>query len=53
MFAASPESYQAIAENQLGDEVFATPTPCDGRLYHRYAIGKNEERQEYLVAIEE
>ena len=53
VFAASPESYQAIAENQLGDEVFATPTPCDGRLYHRYAIGKNEERQEYLVAIEE
>jgi len=53
VFAASPDGYSGIAENQLGDEAFATPTPCDGRLYHRYATSKDGPRQEYLVAIGE
>ncbi len=51
VYAATPDGYQPIAENQLGDEGFATLTPCDGRLYHRYAKREGGQRQEYLVAI--
>ncbi|MEM9352360.1 MAG: PQQ-binding-like beta-propeller repeat protein [Planctomycetota bacterium] len=51
VYAATPDGYQPIAENQLGDEGFATFTPCDGRLYHRYAKREGGQRQEYLVAI--
>jgi len=53
VFAASHESFQSLATNQLGDEGFATPTPADGRLYHRYADSSSGERQEFLVAIGE
>ncbi len=53
VFRATPESYQPIATNQLGDECFATTTPVDGRLYHRYAKREGGVRQEYLVAIGE
>ncbi|MEM8947001.1 MAG: PQQ-binding-like beta-propeller repeat protein [Planctomycetota bacterium] len=51
VFAASPEGYQRLGENQLGTDCFATPTPVGNRLYHRFAIGSGTERQEYLVAI--
>ena len=53
VFAASPDGFQSLGENQLGDEAFATPAPCDGRLYHRYASKASGARQEYLVAIGE
>lgn len=53
VFAATPEGYQELAENQLGTDVFATPTPLDGRLYHRYGDASGGERQEYLAAIGE
>lgn len=48
---ANPEKYESIAKNQLGDETFATPTACEGRLYARYADSSSGERQEYLVCI--
>jgi len=51
VFAASPAGYQALGENQLGTECFATPTPIGKQLYHRYASGTGAERQEYLAAI--
>ncbi|MEM1303945.1 MAG: PQQ-binding-like beta-propeller repeat protein [Planctomycetota bacterium] len=47
VFQAAPSGYQPVAENQLGDEAFATPTPADGRLYHRFGRG----RQQFLAAI--
>lgn len=53
VFRATPDGYQPIAENQLGDECFATSTPVDGKLYHRYAKREGDHRQEYLVAIGE
>lgn len=53
VFKASPDGCEVLAENQLGDEAFATPTPLDGRLYHRYADSSGGNRQEYLVAIGE
>lgn len=48
---ANPERYEPIATNQLGNVCFATPTPLDGRLYHRFAKDENGIRQEYLAAI--
>ncbi len=53
VYQATPEGYKPIAENQLGDECFATPAPVNGKLYHRYARREAGERQEYLVAIGE
>lgn len=51
VFRANPEAYEPLAENQLGTSGFATPTPLDGRLYHRYGVGEGAGRQEFLVAI--
>lgn len=53
VFAANPERFESLAENQLGDSAFATSTPADGRLYHRYAKQVDGRRQEYLAAIGE
>lgn len=51
VFVATPERYTPIATNQLGDDTFATMTPADGRLYHRFAKTVDGRRQEYLAAI--
>jgi outer membrane protein assembly factor BamB len=53
VFSASPDGFKRLAENQLGDEVFATPAPVDGRLYYRYADSSSGKRQEYLAAFGE
>ncbi|CAK9037474.1 Dehydrogenase [Durusdinium trenchii] len=53
VFRASPAGFELVAENKLGDECFATTTPVDGRLYHRYAVRRDGQRQEYLAAIGE
>lgn len=47
VFRSSGEGYVQLAKNQLGDMSIATPTPADGRLYHRYS----KAGQEFLVAI--
>ncbi len=51
VFKASPERFELVAKNQLGDDCFPTTTPSDGKLYHRYGQGDGAERQEFLVAI--
>ncbi len=53
LYAASPNGFESLGKNQLGDECFATPTPVDGRLYHRFATSANGDRQEFLAAIGE
>lgn len=53
VYRATPDGFERLGRNQLGDSGFATPTPADGRLYHRYAKTENGVRQEYLVAIGE
>lgn len=50
VFRASPDSYQEIAVNQLGDESFATPTIVDNRMYLRVA-SRDGARQESLYCI--
>lgn len=51
VFSATPEKFELIASNRLGDNVFATPTICGGRIYMRIARMIDGKRQEFLVAI--
>ena len=53
IFGASPERFQAVARNHLGNESFATPTAADNVLYLRVAHRRRNERQEVLYAIAE
>lgn len=51
VFKASPDSFQSVARNQLGDSSFATPTVVDNRMYLRVAAGDGASRRETLYAI--
>ena len=51
VFKASPERLEIEADSQLGDEVFATPAICGGRIYQRVAITKDKKRQEWLYCL--
>ena len=44
VFRATPKGFEKVAENALGEAVFASPAAADGRLYlrgsrHLYALG--------------
>lgn len=51
IFKASPKGYEPIADNQLGEEVFATPTICGSRIYFRAASTVDGKRQESLYCL--
>ena len=51
IFRATPDGFEKIAENQLGDSVFATPTLCGGQIFMRVAMREGEERKEWLYCI--
>jgi hypothetical protein len=51
IFKATPDGYEAIAENQLGEDVYATPVICGGRIYFRAAEQIDGKRQEFLYCI--
>lgn len=51
LFRADPERFTAIGENLLGDECFASPAVCGGRLYMRVATHDGDTRRERLVCI--
>lgn len=53
IFRANPDEFEPIAENQLGDECFASPAICGNQIYNRIAINNGEVRQEYVVCIGE
>lgn len=42
---------EIVAENELGNEVFATPSICGSRIYHRVAEVVDGERREFLYCI--
>ena len=47
VFEANHEDFVQLARNRLGDQAYATPSPADGRLYHRFI----KEDQEFIAAI--
>jgi outer membrane protein assembly factor BamB len=51
IFRATPDGFHLLGENQLGDEVMATPTICGGRIYQRVAHHAGGKRQEMLYCI--
>lgn len=51
VFKAQPSGYQKVAENQLGDECFATPAVCGNRIYCRLAKVSNGKRQEFVYCV--
>ncbi len=51
IFKATPAAFELIGENQLGDEVMATPTICGSRIYMRVGVRKDGQRQEWLYCI--
>ncbi|WP_299461103.1 PQQ-binding-like beta-propeller repeat protein [uncultured Gimesia sp.] len=53
VFKANPEKFELLAENQLGDEGFATPAICGNQIFHRAATNASGKRQEFLYCIGE
>lgn len=51
VFQANPTRFQRVAENKLGDEVYATPAICGGRIYMRVVEHSGEQRQEMLFCL--
>jgi outer membrane protein assembly factor BamB len=51
IYKAGPAAFELVAENQLGDEVLATPTICGGRIYTRVARQVDGQRQEWLYCL--
>lgn len=52
VFEVSPTHFKLIAQNQLGEESFASPAICGDRVYLR-GVKKGEPRQEYLWCVGE
>ncbi len=51
IFKAKPDAFELVAENQLGEDVIATPTICGDRIYMRIATQNQGERQEMLYCL--
>ncbi len=51
IFKASTEGFEKVAENQLGESVFATPVIAGGQIFMRVAYQEDGQRQEYAVCI--
>jgi outer membrane protein assembly factor BamB len=53
IFRANPEKFEKLATNQLGDEVYATPSICGSRIYMRVVEKQGDQRQEWLYCLGE
>jgi outer membrane protein assembly factor BamB len=53
IYKASPEKYDPVAQNRLGDSAFATPAICGGRIYQRVGLTTSGQRQEWLYCLGE
>ena len=51
VFKANPDSFELVAENQLGTDVFATPVICGNAIYIRAAVKTQGRREEWLYCI--
>jgi outer membrane protein assembly factor BamB len=53
VWKATPAAFELLAENQLGDESFASPAALGDKLYIRAASSAGGSRQEYLYCLGE
>ena len=51
IFEANPQRFQLVAENIIGDEVFASPVICGDSVYLRTATVAENSRQEFIYCI--
>lgn len=51
IFKADPGKYVPVAENELGDDIYATPTICGSRIYMRVTEDRDGKRQEMLYCL--
>jgi outer membrane protein assembly factor BamB len=53
IFKANPAKFELVAENKLGDEVYATPAICGGRIYSRVVenVGGNKQETLYCIGV--
>ncbi|MDX1945876.1 MAG: PQQ-binding-like beta-propeller repeat protein [Pirellulaceae bacterium] len=51
IWRASPAKCERLGDNQLGDEVFATPAICGSRIYMRVVEHGGGQRQEMLYCL--
>lgn len=51
VFREAAEKFELLAENQLGNEAFATPAVCGGRMFVRVADSRSGQREETLYCI--
>lgn len=51
IFKANPGGFELVAENQLGEDVYATPTICGSRIYTRVAKITDGIRRETLYCL--
>jgi hypothetical protein len=51
LWKANPKKFEKIGKNKLGDEAYATPSVCGGRIYLRTVEKRGSERQEMLYCI--
>ncbi len=51
VFRPTPEKFDLVAENQLGDEAFPSPAAVGGRLFIRTATGTGKDRREFLYCF--
>lgn len=53
VFEATPDAYNPVAQNRIGDDCYASPAISDGEVFLRVGTGSGENRQESLVCISE
>jgi len=52
-FKADPAGFGVVHKARIGEQVFATPAYCGGRVYARVAVFQNDIRREKLLCLGE
>lgn len=52
-YKADPSKFEIVHKSQIGEQVFATPAYCGGRVYARVAVYENDVRKEKLLCLGE
>ncbi len=51
IFKANPNKFELVSKNKICDEIYATPTICNSRIYIRGANYDGKKRQETLYCV--
>lgn len=51
VFRATPEKFDLVAQNQIGNDSFPSPAICGGQIFLRVGAGARPERQEWLYCF--